>query len=187
MAIITDYWGLDGIIILATLVIIAYLYMTRNFKYWQKQSVMEITPTPFVGNFMECLLLKKAPSYFLKELYERAKDGPYIGFYVFDKPYLLLCDRELIQNVMIKDFNVFFNRYMSNDPNDRVGSANLFIIKNPAWKIVRTKLTPFFTTNKLKKMFYLMIECGKHLDDYLDSLKLDGAAGSCLLYSSCQN
>ncbi|XP_011866375.1 PREDICTED: cytochrome P450 6k1-like [Vollenhovia emeryi] len=174
MAIITDYWGLDGIIIFATLIIIAYLYMTRNFKYWEKQGVMEITPTPFVGNFMECLLLKKPPAYFLKELYERAKDEPYIGFYVFDKPYLLLRDREIIQNVMIKDFNIFFNRYASSDPNDRIGSANLFFIKNPAWKIIRTKLTPFFTTNKLKKMFDLMLECGKHLDDYIDSLKLDG-------------
>lgn len=174
MAFITNYWSLDGIIILTVLIIIAYIYMTRNFKYWEKRGVLEITPTPFVGNFMECLLLRKAPSYFLKELYEQGKGQPYVGFYIFDKPFLLLRDPEIIKNVFIKDFNTFFDRYASADPNDRIGYSSLFSIKNPAWRVVRTKLTPFFTSGKLKKMFVLMLECGKHLDDYLDSLELEG-------------
>ncbi|XP_036147957.1 cytochrome P450 6k1 [Monomorium pharaonis] len=174
MALITNYWSLDGIIILTILFIIVYLYMTRNFKYWEKRGVLQIKPTPFVGNFMECLLLKKAPSYYLKELYDQAKSEAYLGFYIFDKPFLLLRDSEIIKSVMIKDFNTFFDRYASADPNDRIGYANLFGIKNPAWKIVRTKLTPFFTSGRLKKMFGLMLECGKHLDEYLNSLKLDG-------------
>ena len=148
--------------------------MTRNFKYWEKRGVFQIKPTPFVGNFMECLLLKKAPSYYLKELYDQAKSEAYLGFYIFDKPFLLLRDPEIIKSVMIKDFNTFFDRYASSDPNDRMGYANLFRIKNPAWKIVRTKLTPFFTSGRMKKMFGLMLECGKHLDEYLNSLKLDG-------------
>ncbi|XP_077262105.1 cytochrome P450 6k1-like isoform X2 [Temnothorax americanus] len=174
MALITEYWTLDGIIILTILIIIAYLYMTRNFKYWKKRGVLEIPPTPFVGNFMECLLLQKAPSYFLKDLYERAKDEPYIGFYIFDKPFLLLRDHELIKHVLIKDFNIFFDRYATGNPNDRIGHATLFFLKNPAWKIIRTKLSSFFTSSKLKNMFGLMLECGKHLDEYLDSLKLNG-------------
>lgn len=174
MALITDYWILDEIIILTTLITIAYLYMTRNFKYWKKRGVLEIKPIPFVGNFLDCLLLRKFPGHFLKEIYEQAKGEPYIGFYIFDRPLLLLCDRELIKNVLIKDFNTFFDRYASADPNDRIGYANLFFIKNPAWRHVRTKLTPFFTSGKLKKMFGLMLDCAKHLDKYLESLKLDG-------------
>ncbi|KYQ49812.1 Cytochrome P450 6k1 [Trachymyrmex zeteki] len=172
MTLITDCWGLDGIIILTILIITAYLYMTRNFKYWKKRGVLEITPTPFVGNFMECLLLKKASAYFLKELYDRAKGEPYIGFYILDKPILLIRDREIIKNILIKDFNIFCDRYATGDPKDRIGYASLFFINNPAWKIVRTKITPFFTSGKLKKMFGLMLECGNHLDEYLDSLKL---------------
>jgi len=74
---------------------------------------------------------------------------------------------------LIKDFNSFFNRYGCADPNDCIGYASLFFIKNPAWKIATTKLTPFFTSGKLKKMFGLMLKCGKHLDEYLNSLKLD--------------
>jgi len=173
MAFITAYWGLDGMIILMSLMIIAYLYMTRKFKYWKKRGILEITPTPFFGNFKECLFLKKAPAYFLKEIYEETKE-PYVGFYVLDKPFLLIRDRELVKNILVKDFGYFSDRYITADPNDRIGYANLFFMRNPTWKTLRTKLTPFFTSGKMKKMFDLMLVCVKNLDEHLDSLKLEG-------------
>ncbi|KMQ90297.1 cytochrome p450 6k1 [Lasius niger] len=174
MAFITAYWGLDGMIALMTLIIAAYLYMTRKFNYWKRRGVSEITPTPFLGNFTECALLKKSPGYLMKDFYDRAKGLPYVGFYVLDKPFLLVRDREIVKNVLVKDFNYFSDRYGSPDPNDRLGYANLFFIKNPAWKILRTKLTPIFTSGKLKKMFELMSECAKNLDTHLESLKVNG-------------
>ncbi|XP_011689075.1 PREDICTED: cytochrome P450 6k1-like [Wasmannia auropunctata] len=173
MALITAYWGLDGIIILMTLMITVYLYMTRKFKYWKKRGILEIAPTPFFGNFKECLFLRKAPAYFLKELYEETKE-PYMGFYVLDKPFLLVRDRELVKNILVKDFSNFADRYTMADPNDRIGYANLFFMKNPTWKTIRTKLTPFFTSGKMKKMFDLMTVCVKNLDEYIDSLQLEG-------------
>ncbi|EGI65437.1 Cytochrome P450 6k1 [Acromyrmex echinatior] len=174
MALITAYWGLDGMIILMTLMITAYLYMTRKFKYWKKRGILEITPMPFFGNFKECLFQKKAPAYFLKDIYDEMKGLPYVGFYVLDKPFLLVRDRELVKNILVKNFNYFSDRYNMADPIDRIGYANLFFIKNPAWKIIRTKLTPFFTSGKMKKMFDLMLTCVKNLDEYLDALELEG-------------
>ncbi|XP_025265760.1 cytochrome P450 6k1 isoform X3 [Camponotus floridanus] len=172
MALITAYWDLDVIIVLTTLMVTVYLYMTRKFKYWKKRGIEEIfPPTPFLGNFTECLLLKKAPAYFLKELYDQAKGLPYIGFYVLDKPFLLVRDRELIKNILIKDFNIFYDRYNIAYPDDQLGCNNLFFIRNPVWKMLRMKLTPFFTSGKLKKMFELMLNCGNHLSSYIESLK----------------
>ncbi|EFN78001.1 cytochrome P450 6k1-like [Harpegnathos saltator] len=176
MTLITNHWGLDGIILLTTLMVAAYLYMTRNFKYWKRRGVLEVSPVPFIGNFTECMLMQKNPGYFMKDLYNHARGLPYIGFYVFDKPSLLVCDRELVKNVLVKDFNHFSDRYGTPDTNDRLGYANLFFIKNPAWKILRTKLTPIFTSGKLKKMFGLMLECGNNLDIYINSLKLEGSS-----------
>lgn len=175
MALITAYWGLDGIIVLTILMIIAYLYMTRKFKYWKKRGITEIfPPTPFLGNFTKCLLLRKPPAYFLKELYEQAKGLPYIGFYIFDKPFLLICNRELIKNVLVKDFNIFSDRYNNADPGDRFGGNNLFFLRNPTWKLVRMKLTPFFSSGKLKKMFELMLHCGDNLDEHIESNMKEG-------------
>lgn len=174
MALITAYWSLDGILVLMTLIITTYFYMTRKFNYWKKRNVFEIPPTPFLGNFSDCLLLKKSAGYLLKDIYDKAKGLPYIGFYVLDKPFLLIRDRKVIKNILVKDFNYFVDRYGSPDPNDRLGYANLFFIKNPAWKMLRTKLTPVFTSGKLKQMFELMLECTKNLDTYLESLKAEG-------------
>jgi len=175
MTLITPYWGLDGILVLTTLMVVFYLYMTRKFKYWKKRGILETAPpTPFFGNFADCLLFKKSPANYLKEIYDQAKGLPYIGFYVMDKPILLICDRELVKNILVKDFNYFNDRYVNADPNDRLSYATLFFLKNPDWKIIRTKMTPFFTSGKMKKMFDLMVQCGKNLEGYLDSLEFKG-------------
>lgn len=174
MTLITHSWSLDSVIILASLTMVAYLYATRKFKYWQRKGIPEVPPIPFIGNFGNCLLLKQSPQDFLKNLYDQAAGKPCLGIYILDKPALVIFDRKIIQNILIKDFNYFYDRYSSSDPNDRIGYANLFFLKYPAWKILRTKLTPFFTSGKLKYMFNLMLECTKNLDEYLDTLGLEG-------------
>ncbi|KAF7381930.1 hypothetical protein HZH68_015803 [Vespula germanica] len=174
MAVLTAYWGLDGILLFFSFWILAYLYTTRKFKYWQKRGIMEIPPLPFIGNFWDCIFMKKSSWEFVQELYERSKGLPYMGFYIFDKPFILIRDPELVKHVLVKDFNYFSDRYACSDVNDRLGYANLFMMKNPGWKILRAKLTPIFTSGKLKKMFELMIEIGNDLDRYLGSAGLEG-------------
>ncbi|CAL7951576.1 unnamed protein product [Xylocopa violacea] len=175
MAVITPYWGLDGLIVCMSLMVAAYMFMTRKFKYWVKRGITELTPTPFIGNIADCVLLKKSNAEFLRDLYEQSKGLPYVGFYVFDKPYLLVRDPELVKHVLVKDFNVFYDRFASTDAeNDRLGYANLFMIKNPAWKQLRMKLTPIFTSGKLKKMFELLVLIINDLDKHFESYHLEG-------------
>ncbi|XP_076164171.1 cytochrome P450 6k1-like [Ptiloglossa arizonensis] len=173
MAILTPYWGLDGIMFITFLMIAAYLYMTRKFKYWAKRGIMEIPPTPFLGNFGDCILQKKAPAEFVRDLYRESKGLPYMGFYLFDKPSFLVRDPQLIKHILVKDFNSFSDRYSSANVKDRLGYANLFQMKNPGWRILRSKLTPIFTSGKLKKMFDLMVMVTKDLDNYLESLNFN--------------
>ncbi|XP_053980183.1 uncharacterized protein LOC128877154 [Hylaeus volcanicus] len=173
MAVITPYWGLDGVIILTSLMAAAYLYMTRKFKYWAKRGIMEVPPTPFIGNFTECLMMKKSPADFVWDLYNRSKGLPYMGFYIFDKPFFLPKDPELIKHILVKDFDVFCDRHATADVNDRLGYANVFQMKNPAWKTLRAKLSPIFTSGKLKKMFELMRMVADDLDEHLETLNLN--------------
>lgn len=146
--------------------------MTRKFKYWKNRGIKEIPPVPFIGNFWDSIFMKKSSGEFVKELYDQSKGLPYVGFFIFDKPSILIRDPELVKLFLVKDFNYFSDRYASPDVNDRLGYANLFMMKNPGWKILRAKLTPIFTSGKLKKMFELMLEIGKDLDKYLESLNL---------------
>lgn len=174
MAVLTGYWGLDGMILFTALFVVAYLYMTRKFNYWKKRGVVEVTPLPFIGNFKECITMEKSAGEFLREMYERHKDAPYVGFYIFDKPFLLVRDPELIRNILVKDFNYFPDRHARADDADRLGYANLFLIRNPAWRSLRAKITPIFTTGKLKKWFENMVMVSVDLDTHLESLSLDG-------------
>lgn len=149
--------------------------MTWKFKYWSRKGVMQITPTPFFGNFKNCILLKTSISEFIQDLYEKSEGLPFMGFYIFNKPFLLVRDLELVKHILVKDFNTFANKHASADSkNDRIGYSNLFIMKNPAWKYLRTSLTPIFTSGKLKKMFELMLIIGKNLEKHLELLNLDG-------------
>lgn len=187
MALLTPYWGLDGIIVVLSLIAAAYMYMTRKFKYWEKQGIMECPPTPFVGNFGECFMQKKSPPEFIKDMYEKGKGLPYMGIYIFDKPVFLVRDPELIKQILVKDFHVFNDKYASVDVNDRIGYSNVFLMKNPGWKVLRAKLTPFFTSGKLKRMYELMLVVADDLDKHLEALNLDGAGKEVEMKDLCAN
>ncbi|XP_043249762.1 cytochrome P450 6k1-like [Colletes gigas] len=172
MGLITPYWGLDGLIIFTSLLVAAYMYMTRKFKYWSKRGVMEVPPTPFFGNFSQCFTQRKAAAEFLKDMYSLAKGLPCMGFYIFDKPALLIRDPEFVKQVLVKDFEVFYDRYATSDVSDSIGYANVFQLKNPIWKTIRARLTPIFTTGKLKRMFEQMAFVADDLNNHLESLNL---------------
>lgn len=49
-------------------------------------------------------------------------------------------------------------------------SQHLFNLEPRRWRPLRTKLSPIFTSRKLKEMFSLMSECADHLVDYTEKL-----------------
>lgn len=174
MAAFTSYWGLDGIILFLLAIAAAYAYMTRKFTYWTRHGVLEVPPTAFLGNVGPCLFQRVAPGDFLRDIYNFGKGLPFVGFYLFDKPALLLRSPEIIKNVLVKDFNSFADRYVSASDVDTLGSNNLFVLRNPSWKLVRTKLSPIFTSGKLKKMFELMLEINADLEEHIGTLIREG-------------
>ncbi|XP_011305245.1 uncharacterized protein [Fopius arisanus] len=171
---LTKYWSIDLLMGFGLLVVLAYLYMTRKFKYWKNLGVMGPEPTPFVGNFSDCFKMKKSAGEWLQDLYNWGAGLPYIGFYVFDQPFFLARDPEIIKNILVKDFNYFQDRFVQTSSEDRLGDANLFLIKNPAWKYLRAKITPIYTSGRLKKMFELMTEVSRDLNAHMTSLPWNG-------------
>lgn len=46
-------------------------------------------------------------------------------------------------------------------------SANVFFLRGTKWKTLREKISPTFSTGKLKQMFFTILEVGQRLDGYL--------------------
>ncbi|KAG5868514.1 hypothetical protein JTB14_036998 [Gonioctena quinquepunctata] len=68
---------------------------------------------------------------------------------------------------MQKDFNHFVNHGMY--VNEKVDplTGHLFNLEDEKWRKLRTKLTPTFTSGKMKMMFQTMISCTSGLEDIL--------------------
>ena len=58
-------------------------------------------------------------------------------------------------------------------------SQHLFFLEPKRWRPLRMKLSPAFTSGKLKEMFALMSECADHLIQYMDKITNTGNPIEC--------
>ncbi|XP_031351005.1 cytochrome P450 6k1-like [Photinus pyralis] len=144
-----------------------YLYFTRNFNCWKDQNVPYVKPTFFFGNVLPVVSQKESINVFLKSLY-RSTTSPYVGFFFFDRPLLLIRDPELIKRILVSDFDYFQDRSVMYNEHDKYSKSTLFMMKQPAWRTLRSKVTPVFSASKLKNMVPLVLEAG---DDMVNFIK----------------
>lgn len=174
MVLISGNWWLDLLLLWITFWIVLYKYFTRHFDYWKVRGIPYIKPEPFFGNFREVCTFKTIMGIHVANLYNKMT-GPYFGMFILDKPYFVIKDPELVKMVLVKDFNYFQNRTVfSNADNEPIAAHMLFVSKNPEWKIMRNKVSPVYTTGKLRGMLLLINEVGEELKSYLSKNCLDG-------------
>lgn len=161
-------------ILLLAVIVIGFLfgpfYIRHKLTYWRRRGVQQLDNISYIfGNFKDAVLFRTAPGWHLGQLYRAAKtELPYVGFYIFHKPCLLLRDPEIIKQLFVRDFDNFCDRHFAGSvEKDSIGMRNLFGVKNPAWKYLRSKISPTLTKAKLKQMFPLMTDTAipmmKHL------------------------
>jgi len=69
------------------------------------------------------------------------------------RPALLIRDAQLSRDMVTKDFASFHDRGVYVDEENDPMSAGLFQLEGASWRTLRAKLTPSFTSGKLKAMF----------------------------------
>lgn len=129
------------------------------------------TKFPF-GNFKDAILQKTSLSLLVGQLYKESKDAV-IGVYVALQPILILRDTEIIRTVMVKDFQYFHDRGVYCDESIDPLSGHLFALGGQKWKNLRMRLTPAFTSGKLKAMFSTLVDCGLPLQNYMANIAKD--------------
>lgn len=152
--------------ILASVLLLGYFLLLKTKNYWIDRGIPNVPAPILVGNFWRQLFMIEQIKYALDRLYKhpKAKGQPFIGIHVFNKPTIFILDPELVKRVMVKDFHHFSDRHVGADPiQDPIGGNDLFQVKNPLWRKLRLKMSPIFTSGKLKQMFYLVESVGNAL------------------------
>lgn len=162
-------WTNDLIAFLTIIVFTLYLYYQHTYRYWKRRGIHYVPPTFPFGNFGPVIFQKISIGELFEQIYNYTSD-PIVGVYGVIRPMLVIRDPDLIRHVMIKDFQYFVDRGTYIDEKHDPLSAHLFSLAGEKWKNLRVKLTPVFTSGKLKAMFTTLLDCGTTLVNYMDQM-----------------
>lgn len=144
-----------------------YVYLKRIYSHWERNGFKSYPGAVFLfGHIKSHFMGKQMMAVIVKKIYDSTSE-PFIGFYALLRPILLIRDPKLVRNILIKDFSNFPDRGVYvNEKTDPL-SGHLVALPGQRWKHLRSKLTPTFTSGKLKGMFDTLVRCGSNLQTYL--------------------
>ncbi|XP_065355921.1 cytochrome P450 6a2-like [Calliphora vicina] len=126
-------------------------YLRVKYTYWELNGVKQLKTHFLFGNLFKLKSMNHTE--LLQEVYDTFKGKVKIaGMYFFTKPIAVILDLDVVKAILIKDFNNFEDRMEYKNSKD-VLSTHLFNVERTVWKPLRQKLTPTFTSGKMKFMF----------------------------------
>lgn len=162
------------IIVLVAALVITYFWFQYKFTYWSRKGVTGPKPIFPYGNLRE--VIKGKIQFFQPycDAYNQFKHLPYVGMYSFYRPVFCVHDLEIAKHILIKDFDHFQSRGTYSGGVGDPLAENLFNISGKPWKKLRLKMSPTFSSGKLKTMFP-MVECiANEARGYADLLHSNG-------------
>ncbi|XP_070071197.1 probable cytochrome P450 6d5 [Drosophila takahashii] len=141
-----------GIYLLIGAVTLLYVYLKWTFSYWDRKGFPSTGVSIPFGALESVAKGKRSFGMAIYDMYQSTKE-PVIGMYLTLRPALLIRDAQLAHNVLVKDFASFHDRGIYVDEKNDPMSASLFQLQGASWRALRNKLTPSFTSGKLKAMF----------------------------------
>ncbi|RZF42923.1 hypothetical protein LSTR_LSTR003639 [Laodelphax striatellus] len=126
------------IITLVLCAIICYLcyYLYGKLRYWHNRDFPCVS-TKFNLRHMKYFLLGNKPQeVLLKEIYDELKGHKFGGYISLFTPYILLRDPEIINNVLVRDFAYFEDRFNEIEDTSDTFFDNVFAMKGQHWRYV---------------------------------------------------
>lgn len=149
-------------LILLTLAVI-YFAIQWNFGYWKRRGIPCEDPKFPSGTFS----FNHPTLHFAEQLgasYQKFKNlSPFFGGFRTLEPVLFVSDPAVAKQILIKEFHIFHDRGLYHNPRDDPILNHLFVMEGEKWKKLREKLTPTFTSSKMRLMFKIVAKVGEEL------------------------
>lgn len=139
--------------VLIAAVSIVFLFFRKSFQYWDDLQINNEHPNSLMGN-IKGIGTKFHQIEITETFYRKFRGtGKLFGLYYMNSPIAVITDLDLCRNMFVRDFASFHDRGMYYNEKDDPLSAHIFSLPGARWKTLRNKMTPTFTSGKLKNMF----------------------------------
>ncbi|ERL89378.1 cytochrome P450 6A1-like [Dendroctonus ponderosae] len=157
--------------LLLALVIGASFYLKWKHSYWSRRGVPYMEPEFFFGNFKKASLGKMLPSEVIVKAYYEFKSigAKFGGIYFAYTPIWIPLDTALIKQLLQKDYWNFAGRGNFYHHKNDILTNHLAFSEGAGWKSLRAKLSPAFSSGKVKNMFHIIDRVG----DQAESIVMD--------------
>ncbi|XP_063930103.1 probable cytochrome P450 6a23 [Zophobas morio] len=164
-----------AILVVAVTALIAYFKWT--YQYWERKKFPYLKPKIPYGNTSSPLRRKENSAIELAHFYEemKSKGWKHGGLFSVLNPTYMVVDLDYLKNIMTKDFHYFVDRGLYYNEDADPLSAHLFAIGGEKWRNLRTKVTPTFTSGKMKMMFQTLVDC---VPNFLAKIESDRVANA---------
>lgn len=152
-----------------------YLYVIRKYSFWARLGVPHLKPH-FPFGTLKMTGQRDHYSLQFAQAYNELKkcDSPFGGIYLGCRPFALITDLKFAQRILIKDFEHFGERgIFYNEQSDPL-TANLFNLHATKWRPLRMKLSPTFSSGKIKFMCPTVERVGDELVNSMSNMLANG-------------
>ncbi|KAL1505267.1 hypothetical protein ABEB36_004868 [Hypothenemus hampei] len=149
-----------------------YWFLRWKHRYWQRRGIFQVEPDFLFGNFKRAFLGKVTSCQEIKDAYNRIKKAnvTHGGMYYTYTPVWIPTDLTIIKNILYQDFNFFTSHGFFYKHKNDILTNHLFSMENGEWRTLRAKLSPAFSSGKLKLMFYVLRQIGDNLEKKVEEL-----------------
>lgn len=155
--------------LIAIFILYVYVQFQKSYQLWTSQGV-PTTPPSFPSGNLDSRMAYTNFGLMAIDLYRTLKSkGDYVGLHFLNKPVLFVLSPEFAKTVLVRDFQYFINRGVYFNKEDDPLSANLFFVENSDWRRLRIKMTPTFSSGKIKNMFSTIYDVANEMVQHLQA------------------
>lgn len=144
-----------------------FYYVKRKYSVLEELGYLHEKPSFPFGNMLGAGKNLHPIQVFQRGYRKYSREAPAFGIYFFLSHNVVLTSLDVIKDVLIKNFDTFHNRGLFHSKEHDPLTAHLLTLEDHDWKNMRTKLSPTFTSGKMKVMFHTVLDVSNYMIEKL--------------------